>query len=606
MSRSVRNLISLILLIGIALGAWFLQTQFLINGDISWDLLVTKRLLKGGSYTKDFFDLNPPLIFFEYIPSVFLEKFFLMTEATAFVLYVILLSFASLGFCAFFINAIFPKKDKILAYAFFMALACIFLILPMYELGQREHFMLIFTMPFFLATVYRLQGDKLPLLLAVMVGIFAALGFGIKPYFILPLILTEIYYMFLTRNIFSWLRAEMLAIIFLLMTYVLSVFIFYPDYIFTVVPMAHQFYYKSFSEPWYDVLLSWEAIFCYLVVFVYFLQIKNKDYRFLKSILFIAMLGFLFVYFFQKINWYYHIIPAYSIAILLSILLMSIFIIDKKNIILVSICGGSLFALAFINVQRFYVAGIAQVENTRTLIAFMKKHAEHQPVYMISSSVAVNYSALTYANTIFISRFLHLFWMPTIIKHSIQTPTQNVENSFVDMIAEDISAKKPKLIFVDVADFKPYCSFIHFDYLPYLLKNAHFNAAWEPYHYFTTLEKYEPPKNQSDWNLYFFRNKKSANLASIEDHSIVLTGEGNAKTMNIVKDKKWLSANNKMVYRVVTFTPDELNVLNTQSGLIKRNIQNEHLLDAILTKAIYLPIYKLQVYQRDETYDGVA
>jgi len=256
-----------------------------------------------------------------------------------------------------------------------------------------------------------------------------------------------------------------------------------------------------------------------------------------------------------------------------------------------------------------YQDGQFQKTNSTSLIAFIKKHADNQPIYIITATVAVNFSAVTYANVKYASRFLHLFWMPAIIKHSIDSPTKALENSFINMMAEDISTKKPKLIFVDVKDIKSHFSYNHFDYLPYFFKNANFVAAWRPYHYYTTIEKDYPTHDQKKWNLYFFSNKKDANLAEIKDKSIVITDndiQNIIKTVYVVKNKKWLIENNKKVYTVITLTADELNFLKPQSGFIKRNNQNAQILNQIMTKAIYFPIYKLQVYQRDATYDGVV
>lgn len=609
MSRSIRNLICLVILISLAFWAWFLQDHLLINGDISWDLLAVKRLLKGGSYTKDFFDLNPPLIFFEYIPSVLMEKLFSLSEITAFRLYVLMLSFVSLFFCSFFIKTIFPKKDVGLTYVFFITLAVTYFIFPIYEFGQREQFMLMFTMPYFLATVCRLQGNKLSIGRAFCVGIFAALGIGIKPYFILPLLLIELYYMFFTRNILSWLRVEILTTIFVLSSYLFIVYMFYSDYLFTVVPLASQFYYKGFSKEWMDVLWDKQAIFCYFSIVIYFFQIKYKEYRILKSVLFLVILSFLLIYFIQKINWYYHIYPAYAVSFLLSILMLGIFIKQMKNIIWVSLYGGGILGFVCVSLNLLYLDGQFQKSNSTSLIAFIKKHAENQPIYLITATVAVNFSAVTYANAKYASRFLHLFWMPAIIKQRIDGPTKTTEDSFTNMMAEDISTKKPKLIFVDVKDIKAHCSYYHFDYLPYFLENANFAAAWRPYHYYTTIEKDYPIQDQKKWNLYFFSNKKDINLAEIKDKSIVLTDndiKNNIKTVYVVKNKKWLTENNKKVYTVVTLTADELNFLKPQSGFIKRTNQNTEILNEIMTKAIYFPIYKLQVYQRDATYDGVV
>src|SRR3990167_3346116 len=94
--------------ISIYLLAFLLQTQLLLNWDVSWLMLTTKKLLSGGHYGKDFFEINPPMILYLYIPPVLISKFFLISRIFALRIYIFLLTSISLLLC-------YPLLKKILA-----------------------------------------------------------------------------------------------------------------------------------------------------------------------------------------------------------------------------------------------------------------------------------------------------------------------------------------------------------------------------------------------------------------------------------------------------------------------------------------------------------
>jgi hypothetical protein len=54
----------------------FVQNDAIFSWDVSWLLEVTKRWLNGGTYGKDFFENNPPLILYLYAPAVLGAKLF--------------------------------------------------------------------------------------------------------------------------------------------------------------------------------------------------------------------------------------------------------------------------------------------------------------------------------------------------------------------------------------------------------------------------------------------------------------------------------------------------------------------------------------------------
>ena len=438
--------------------AWFFHGIFLPGGDVSWDLLASQRLAAGGTYTHDFFDLNPPLILYLYLPAVFLAEAVSMSPLLVLKSYVFGLALFSLVVCSFFIRRIFLKEHVLLSSAFFVMLAALFLILPAADMGQREHLCVIFTLPYFLAVSYRLQGNTLNRWYAIGIGLFSVLGFALKPYFLVPLVFVELYTLFYTRNVLVWLREELVTILVFLAAYLAFIFIFHSDYIFTIVPVAMRYYYLGFKHPWNTIAANFLVYFCGIAALFHCILLKNNPYRTLSTVLFLAMTGYLVSYAMQQISWFYHLLPAVSIACLLITLLFGLFIKEhQENIVLVALSAALCFSipLAYINMQ--YSKGINFKKSQQPLIAFLHTEALHQPVYFISAGVNELFPAVVRADAIYSSRFLHLFWMPGVVKSTLiksksifsQQHTRD-EGLLINMIAEDIETKKPKFVLVDV------------------------------------------------------------------------------------------------------------------------------------------------------------
>ena len=180
-----KNSIFILNLILITLIAWWLQTLFLINWDVSWDLLIANKMIDGGTYIKDFFDINPPLIFYIYMPIIFASHFFSISWEVALRIDVFAVAIFSTIMCYPLLKKIFVSDHEFLLNGFTGLMLFAFLILPIFNLGQREHFLVMFTLPYILLCAYRLLGYPIRPAYAAFIGLFAAMGFAIKPFFLL-------------------------------------------------------------------------------------------------------------------------------------------------------------------------------------------------------------------------------------------------------------------------------------------------------------------------------------------------------------------------------------------------------------------------------------
>lgn len=305
--------------------AFYIQTKLFLNCDVSWLSHAAERLWAGGNYVHDFFETNPPLIIYLLLPPVLVKKYFALPFVLSVRSYIFLLSIISLYFCYFLLKRIFKSKHQRIANVFFITLIFIFLLLPIADFGQREHLLILFIMPYLFLVALRLQAKdvKINIYVASIIGVLAGLGFSLKPFFFLPFFLIELY------AGFSLQRPELKAIFITSFLYLLSVCLFYPEYITTITPYALRLYYLGFSDPFSILIYEPRFIFC---LFALALSMLTKtDYPYLMTVFKLSTLGFIGVHFSQRMYFFYHLLPAFSLAILLLVLAFSSAIGSKQS-----------------------------------------------------------------------------------------------------------------------------------------------------------------------------------------------------------------------------------------------------------------------------------
>jgi hypothetical protein len=302
-----------------------------------------------------------------------------------------------------------------------------------------------------------------------------------------------------------------------------------------VVPMAMRLYYSGLGHPFYTFLFKPLVLYCYLAILFYILSYKNNPHRIISSILFIAMIGFLFAYFMQSTGYDYQLLPALYLAMLLSALLFFIFAFQTEvkisdYIIMIAVglailiylnsyyraswhttlllfacfaifpmtrrsiiaClntaafGAIIFTfLIFITGNAYSSAG-AEKKQVNKLITYMNAHVKkHQAIYVFSLVVQHTFPLVDYAGIIPATRSIMLWQIPGLLKQPGNVKDRDL---FINMIAEDLAKKQPSLVFVDLLSSKGVLKPICFNYLLFFAQNQQFVAQWKHYKYFTTLD----------------------------------------------------------------------------------------------------------------------
>lgn len=495
-----RTLIFFSLGVLILFGAWCLQEKLFLNWDVSWLMHAAERLLGGGSYSDSFFETNPPLILFLYLPPVLLTQALGISPVLSFRIYIFVLAFISLWLSACLAKPLFNKQEVLLAPAFILALELVFLILPLHELGQRDHLMLVLTMPYLLAFACRLQGRSLPLFKggAILVGLMAALGYGLKPHFLLIPTLLEWYGLWKTGHLRLALRPENLTLLALLLVYLISIILFFPDYLSFIVPFSLRHYYDGITSSWLNLLSQPILIISLLpIILVLLFHAKNK-HQALSAVLWLALVGAALSYIMQRTVFYYHLVPIFSLTLLLLMLLYVDLVQEgaksKLELCFAFLLGLFMFYQPLVQGLKIYHSWSSHKVNLSPLIGFIQKQAPHQAIYFFSSTTVYTFPTIDYAEAKLASRIPFMWMVSGLVneessKGELSAAAEADKLTLGNMIAEDFAKEKPVLVFVDDGEPKPYIHKEGFDYLRYFSANKVFEKEWQNYVYMTTLKQ---------------------------------------------------------------------------------------------------------------------
>ena len=156
------------------------------NTDIAWLLTVGGRILDGAVPYRDIIETNPPGSVLLYLPAVLIGRASGL-DAQAIVMGLTGLACAAcLLACA---SVLRPVVLPGLRGPLTAAVAAVLVLLPLGSFGQREHVIFMTMLPLLCRVAARSLGDDgrraAP---AVLAGAAAAVGFAVKPYYVLGLV----------------------------------------------------------------------------------------------------------------------------------------------------------------------------------------------------------------------------------------------------------------------------------------------------------------------------------------------------------------------------------------------------------------------------------
>jgi len=482
--------------------AVFSQTQTYANHDSVWLLYCTNLYLHGGKYFYDFFETNPPLIFYFQVPVVLLANFshlsaYWLLQAYIFTWIILVLIISYFLLKKIFIQQTFFIKPLVILLAIYLS------ILPFMWLADREAYTNFLITPYLFLMTLRLQDKKVPFYLACILGIFASIGFAMKPYFLAPLILIELYYLYHCRRFFAWIKPESIIILVIMVVYLVSTFFIAPEYFTKIYPLTNALYIPTFGKKttfdlWFTEFSLYGMLSCLLIGWqIYFVKGEEKP---LLIILLLSCIGFLITYLLGQRIWLYHALPLIVFSSLgLSISVIAIF--KKLSALkiyrafpwLQSCCGflslliilHQLFNTAFWNSFSFFMKSNPKSPET-SLLTYIQQHAQNQNV-LIFSYWFVQETIRYYTNSHITSRFPSMLLVPGITKLQLEGKQQEysaMKNAFFDILMQDIQRKPPKYIAIEKMGYWLYYKNKGYTYqfIPFLNSDTRFKQFFQHYH----------------------------------------------------------------------------------------------------------------------------
>lgn len=475
--------------------AFWLQNHLMFNSDVSYLLYVTKLLFSGKTYVTDFFETNPPMIFYLYSPVVAFSKNFHLNLSLTLFFYIAILSCISISIIFYFLKKI--QTPSFVLYGLLSVLFFLMLCFPTTQFGQREHLFFILTLPYFFAASVQSKNG----FLSVWIGLLAGLGFALKPYFLLPLVFVESYFILKSRSFLGWVRIESFVVLCVLVVYLLTTIYFFQTYFTVVLPLINLFYFSSIRVAWSIIFSNSYVLFSMsvLIASVFFLfkgKIKNRHSEHLKIILTLALAGYIAMFLVTHTAWFYHIIPAVSLAcVLLSIYYFEFFNLNKHKKGFCIFAGIVLFFIPLINFSlTSYVYVKDQTKNMQQdLLNYFSLQKKEKSIMCLSVNMINNcFPLIPDSHNRYGSRYPFFWWgRGLVLAERNQTLPKKIllqnKNYLIQSVVDDLSHYQVNWIIIN----KKYASLGNgLSIIDYFSQNRNFQNAFKKYHYQTTVGDY--------------------------------------------------------------------------------------------------------------------
>lgn len=409
---------------------------FPLNVDSKWILYCANEMVNGSKLYVDLIDVNPPLIFIYSLIPAYFAKFFSVSPIFSFIVFVFSLISISVFLSFQILKKVSNIKIEEIRFYIYGISLCLF-ILVSYNFGEREHFLMIFILPYILSMIYK---DKLKLSnsLLILIALFASFGFNLKPHFFLIFIAIELIFILNHKNIFIFFRIDSLIILFSAFLYLLIIYVFFPEYINFMVPFAIESYTNVFNKNFITLLSNFEFIFFALLMIFIIILAKHKNSISIKIFL-VSILSAIIIYLLQQKGWSYHRLPM---LVLCSVFLIHLHLFHLQEKRVYSIIFLPIFiAIIFINVinQSYY----------KNLKKTIDSYGDNKTIYTFSIDIAET-QALLSEKQVWGSRFPSLFMYPTLAKGN----SEFVSKYTYDAIYNDLLKFKPDIIIFPYSKYR--------------------------------------------------------------------------------------------------------------------------------------------------------
>jgi hypothetical protein len=478
-----------------------LQDATYLNHDIAWVLYSTGQMLHGAVYGRDIIEVNPPLIWFLSMPTVMVSKAFGWPLDTTFRIFSGLLAMGALAYASAALRSA-PAGQRaavILLLAYFLFIGC------HRDYGQREYLSLALVLPYLMAAAARMEGGRLNIAGAAVIGIAAGLGLAFKPFFLAVPLLVELALLARCRSLRPLLRPEIAAMAATGLLYGLAVVIVTPDYLTRVVPLIADTFW-GFNEDVWTVLGRARFDLVGLAVLLGLHAFGRRSA--LPTVILAAALGYAFSYLVQFKGYTYHEFPM-RVLVALGLILEFLDCMNskadsrRKGAGTAMACGLALgLALAgnlVLTIEWYRLAIRPEgplAQETGDMIRLVDRYAAGGTFLAISTHPFPGFPTAIYADAQWAGQSNSTILLPAIVKlRDGAVPADPARLSRMETLARtwflrDLVDGSPKLILVDDNADRHAIGTLPFDFLAFYLEDPQIRAVWRNYHEAASVDGY--------------------------------------------------------------------------------------------------------------------
>lgn len=488
--------------------SFWLEQHIFQNCDVGWHILGAKRMLAGGTFSKNIFDDNLPMVYWFFIPLILinhLTSISIVTLTNFFVNALVLLIFSLSNI---YLKEIYKNAKRFDIQIVRYAILILLFFVPGFEFAQRDMLVLLFLIPYVFLIAARLETNfclhNNRIYLQLLIGFLATIGIAMDPFYILIIIALEIQTLLTAKKIKLW-RLELITFFIMGFLYLLAIAIIYPDYFTVIVPSFFVF------SPAYSIPRT--TLFCYsptiiisALSLVFFITYLSYSYRKWKLTLWLCSAVSYIIFLINGKIWLSHVLLIdFFEPLLFLIILFQALQSEGKNITIKAIVGLiSFYFLLYFFLSPFLIYNDVynQFKNPSShlnqFITFFKKQPENSTFYALTDKFIVSSRITSYTDMINISPWPNCWMIRTIVQNDKKMMLvgwkkrweEKYKKIFIHQVASDIQNKKPNFVIVDIKNYQAYLG-VHFNYIRFLSQNQTFRTTWHHYHLVKKIDHYD-------------------------------------------------------------------------------------------------------------------
>jgi hypothetical protein len=436
-----------------------------VNHDAAWYLHMAGVWLDGGTLYRDVIDTNPPLIVFLTALPVLTARAFGAFEPTVFKAVVFAAGGVVLWTGSHLISRIWATEGArqlptiVLAFAVFPFVGL--------DFGQREHLASMLVVAYVLAACAWATGNPVGARGDAAAGVAGALGFAIKPHFLMAWLAVELALLLLRPAARSWRRPAVLAAVATFLAYAAVVPLLAPAYLAVALEVVQV--YGGLNAPVTE-LLRIRDVRAWVVMAVAVAMIRlPREHRPAVLILFAAASGFFVAGMVQAKGWGYHFYPFRLFALLSGAALLSA-VIEAWPAALEAIRGGRMSVTAAVLAAVTLWSGRAVSDAWKTIpydharllasVVHRQEHAESLALLSMRNVVYPAFPLVTYTGAEWVLRHNGQWFLPGLYAEALSgasgTPVFRpvgdmpaLERLYFRQIVDDLCARPPRLLIVE-------------------------------------------------------------------------------------------------------------------------------------------------------------